>query len=348
MVNKPNYKKAEHIAYELLSGYTKPTIPVDVFNIATGYENLRVKPYSWFAELHRISVEEVKAFARSDSGCCYYNVKTGTYLILYNDAVRSGGHIRWTLGHELGHYLLRHNEQCDEAIISRNTITKSQYQTYEKEANCFARSLLAPPNLIAVLGITQDSSIADVFDLSPPAAKNVISFLSESKAMGISYVRDCALTKNFSTVIKRFLNLKHCTICGSEYDKSFAFCPVCGKARSDNAGADYVIYPSIALRKDGRVQECPNCKNEEHIAGADFCMICGDPVVNRCTRALAEGDVPYEYRECSRIEPLPGNARFCPYCGSKTVFFETGLLKAWDHKEPEFTELSDDDGDLPF
>lgn len=334
----PNYKKCESLAYKILSTFPFPSIPIDVSRIASYFSNLRIKSYSWFAAINGITVKDVIDFAQSESGCCYYNVNQDIYLILYNDTIPSAGHIRWTLGHEFGHFLLKHNELAEEAVISRNSLTHNQYKIYEKEANCFARSLLSPPSLIALLDISYFAELAEVFGLSPSAAQNILSFVSGSKTMGISYIKDCGLTQNFKTVVNRFLQLKHCLTCGNEYDKSYAYCPICGDQGHDNAGADCMIYQGVLLREDGHVMECPTCNNEEHLAGADFCMICGKPAVNQCTSALAE-NVPSEYYQCPHDEPLPANARYCPYCGSTTTFLKERVLPPWDEA---------DDSPFPF
>lgn len=90
-----------------------------------------------------------------------------------------------------------------------------------------------------------------------------------------------------------------------------------------------MAWLGVALNENMRVKVCPVCKNEEHVSDAEFCMICGKPVINQCTFAL-QVDVPIEYHQCTHLEPLPGNARYCPYCGSESTFLENGLLSPWD------------------
>lgn len=351
-VKNPDYHKAEHLAYKILSNFPYPTIPINVFAIASFYKNLRIKSYSWFAQLNRISISEVIDFAQSESGCCYYNVAQKTYLILYNDTITSTGHIRWTLGHEFGHFLLKHNEYSKDAIISRNSMLNSQYETYEKEANCFARSLLAPPNLISALNLRDYNDIADVFNLSPTAALNILSFISNSNLMGIYYLKKCELTQNFTSVIWRFSNLKCCSICGHEYSRKYTYCPICRSTAYKYAGDEYMIYQGVLLDENKKAQLCPVCKNEEHLSGAIHCMICGKSIVNHCTFAISE-NVPDYIEQCNHVEPLPGNARYCPYCGSETTFLREGLLLKWDQDPQEsaslfLSKLADDDGNLPF
>ena len=74
-------------------------------------------------------------------------------------------------------------------------------------------------------------------------------------------------------------------------------------------------------------------------------MICGKPIVNRCTYALSE-EVSNGYEPCQHTEPLPGNARYCPYCGNRTTFFADKVLSEWN--APDFADIADDNGELPF
>ena len=100
-----------------------------------------------------------------------------------------------------------------------------------------------------------------------------------------------------------------------------------------------MIYPAIQLREDGRVVECLHCKNEE-IETGDFCKICGKVIINRCAQSF-QGPC-----EESGGKPLPGNARFCPYCGSNTTFFNDKLLVPWNKIGLHSEILTDDE--LPF
>ena len=71
-------------------------------------------------------------------------------------------------------------------------------------------------------------------------------------------------------------------------------------------------YPGIDLDAYGRTKVCPVCGSDELLAG-QYCHICGTLVVNACTGNC----------ERSRKTALPGNARYCPYCGSQTTFSAT-------------------------
>ncbi len=72
--------------------------------------------------------------------------KKGEWGIFYNDAINSKGRQNYTLGHELGHYLL-HRHKSPEGIqcTSRDMLDwKSEYAQMEAQANTFSSFLLMP------------------------------------------------------------------------------------------------------------------------------------------------------------------------------------------------------------
>ena len=84
-----------------------------------------------------------------------------------------------------------------------------------------------------------------------------------------------------------------------------------------------MIYNThLKMDDDGRLLECPRCKNEEFSKGAKFCRICGLPLFNRCTDD-----------SCEAVNPA--NARFCEFCGEATLFNVWHLLRPYDEEDPE-------------
>ena len=103
-----------------------------------------------------------------------------------------------------------------------------------------------------------------------------------------------------------------------------------------------MIYTeNIQVDAQGRFLECPVCKNTQFPEGALYCIICGMSRINLC---LPEDDSAPQHEN-------PVNARFCEYCGAKTLFFQHKLLLPWEMvpKEAKKEAASQDDNEeLPF
>lgn len=63
---------------------------------------------------------------------------------------------------------------------------------------------------------------------------------------------------------------------------------------------------------------CPNCGFSDHLSEVSFCQNCGNELHNYCSNSDCELNSVYEPEYSS----LPCNAKYCPYCGSKTTFFD--------------------------
>lgn len=71
---------------------------------------------------------------------------SGEWGILYNSAITSSGRINFTLGHELGHYLLHRHLSGDPIFCAKSAMWEwdSAYGQMEAQANEFASFLLMP------------------------------------------------------------------------------------------------------------------------------------------------------------------------------------------------------------
>lgn len=116
-----------------------PRFPIDVAAIARDYSR-NVFPGEPITLVHG---EPLKKF----EGALVPNrhVK-GEWGILFNSAIRSKGRINFTLGHELGHYLLHRHRSGGPIYCSRRDMWgwDSEYGAMEAEANRFASLLLMP------------------------------------------------------------------------------------------------------------------------------------------------------------------------------------------------------------
>lgn len=334
MIYKPNYIKAEKKAYELLKLNGINKLPIKVKKLAKKFPNLKIKTYTWYANKWGLTIEDVCKLADSDEGCCWYIESQGQYMILYNDTVENSGRKRWTIAHELGHYMLKHNEITGKAIFSRSSLSDKEYDMFEKEANCFARSLLAPLPVISNLGKITIFDVANICEISMEAANNVIKFLNKGKEMGVYYsVRPI---KMFSDYIYKMKNKHYCQNCKTETicEGEINFCPICKNSKLlksfHSVGADNIVKYSgyIVDTITGRPVTCPRCENEE-IQQGDFCKICGVEVINKCTnKHVWNGEVEWE---CGEV--ADGSARFCIKCGHETTYFSKGLLDSWEKEK---------------
>lgn len=341
MISKtPNYRKAEQAAFQLLKINNVQELPVKVKKLSKRFSNLRIKSYSWFAKKRNMTLEEVCEFANSDEGCCWYEKSTNKYVILYNDTVENVGRIRWTIAHELGHFMLKHNEISNKSVYARNSLTEEEYEVFEKEANCFARNLLAPAPIVYQLRPINPHIISDVFHISYEAANNVYAFLNNGLRRGISYSKNHVILRTFERFIFKYKYAKTCNTCSYHFvEKDTQYCPICGEQSFIKGEADNMIYSKIKLNEDNRAVQCPNCTNERIVG--DYCQVCGKYLVNKCT-GYSFDDISSQFPEtwheanggCG--EKLDGDARFCPKCGSTSTFLEARLLQQWaEEKFPD-------------
>ena len=157
----PDYYRATNMAYYVLKRFSIDSLPVDLNKITCKIKNLKIKTYSWYANLTNLTIDDIiQDF--DEMGCINYYHGTNLYLILYNEN-KSTETIRFTIAHELGHYFLKHyvhNKKND------------------KEANCFARNLLSPvPALDLICEETKYLDLENIFSISSSAAKVRLNML---------------------------------------------------------------------------------------------------------------------------------------------------------------------------
>ena len=83
-----------------------------------------------------------------------------------------------------------------------------------------------------------------------------------------------------------------------------------------------MIYnTSLVVDSNDKLITCPVCQNTEFDPAGFYCKICGKPRANFCADESS-------HENCGRLNKA--NSRYCEYCGSKTVFFNAGLLTPWE------------------
>lgn len=170
--NEPNWDLAQNAAYKIANEFAKSggdhevRLPIDPIEIIASSENIALQTYSEAAEKNNMTIAEIAKYVGSDDGVSFEKYYRGKrrFVIMYNDTVYSHNRKRFTIAHELGHCLLGHN-------LNR------RYDVQEKEANYFAKRLLAPLPLVdKILGfpiVTADERVEDissVFEVSQEVA----------------------------------------------------------------------------------------------------------------------------------------------------------------------------------
>ena len=338
------YRTAFDLSQVLADTIKVSKYPIDIFEV---FKHKKGPPIlvssfsdykSWANSAGRKCQDEVK------DAKCYFDPGTGVYIIVYNEK-KSKKRIRFSLAHELAHIVLDHlNDERTE--IDRGGLDDITYYAMEGAANTFAGNFLAPPILIheRLSGSHFDIyDIARFFDLSNESVRD---YRKRDYQYWLSMPhRQCE--KRILERCKSKMFPHFCYNCSSvSYGKGFMFCPICGdQSLSNYESEDFAMakYSGIDTDESKRALECPVCHNTELIDNGTFCMICGSSIVNTC----GEEFPPNRTAFCGTS--LPGNARFCPFCGSPTTFFNKGFLDAWDYEPPnDNVQKYVDDGELPF
>lgn len=263
---------------------------------------------------------------------------TSLNIIFYNDKEPVAGRINWTLAHELGHILLQHHDIMTPIFLQRRSSKQinTQYDILEKEADWFARTLLCHPYILDQNGVRTWDEIMTVCNISYTAAIN-----RERDIKTKHYIINTPWDENILLQIDKII--RHCVKCNCTlYDARYIYCPICGNKNTLRWGNGIMDYKEYETTVEGFLETCIRCGNKKIIG--NYCQICGAPVRNYCTNYYLVDD---NYQTCYHSEPLPGNARFCPDCGSKSLFFHHNILNAWDIEYNQFMENEALEANIP-
>jgi len=135
-------KAAHHLTHILdalaaAGGYAR--FPVDVKELALGCAPL----FQWSDPITEVQPANIRGF----EGALFATNERKSWLLLYNDALRSMGRVRFTQAHELAHYILhrsaRDSFECTEADMLN---WSADDPDLEAQADVFASYLLMPLN----------------------------------------------------------------------------------------------------------------------------------------------------------------------------------------------------------
>lgn len=338
-MNKAEIKAA---VLKTLQACGKPLkLPVPIKKIAkNAFPNVRLVPYSVFMKRRGITYAEMLSFTGTADACTDYDAGQDLYIIHYNDVDKSrisSNRYRWNIAHELGHVALEHHKKHRESRLFRNEISDELYAVIEAEANMFAAYILVPHIVISCVTDKRHVDIKKLCQVSGAASnrrqEDIQAWGRRNRAepydlelLGFfsHYVEKNAYSKSAREWLDRH---RACPRCSASAEHRFiSFCQICGETYKGHykLPEDMMQYSRIDLDELDRALECPVCHNTELASGGTFCVICGNSLVNFCS----ESENPFG-SSCANIDPLPGHARFCPYCGSESTFLKRGLLSKW-------------------
>lgn len=151
------------------------SFPINPQDIIKHISNCRYMSYQQFMKLNDCTLDDVIQICESKSGCTHYDKSTNRYLVLCNESFdnnNNSGRQRWTCSHEIGHIVCKHHTLSAYSKLSENGLLKVDNEIFEKEADYFAATILAPFPLFKVLNINTPEQVQETFGLSHEAATN--------------------------------------------------------------------------------------------------------------------------------------------------------------------------------
>lgn len=355
-----DYAKAQDAAYQTVIDSGLTTLPIKLNKIIDHYPDLRIQKYSTWANKRGITHREACKLLNSDEGALW--VSNSKSLILYNEKRSSKGRIRFTIAHELGHYILKHNQASERTLISRYALNGDEYDKFEREANYFAKRLLAPIPLVDLYtqhwNVIKANLVRDLFDVSGELSRRIIEDIKKRFHNTKGVIGEVhSIQWPFRNFVSHQANKVFCQNCSNMSTNSSAnYCNICGSDRLIECNAhnycDFkrtekaiMRYKKIAVNDYGRANVCPKCDNEEIEDYEDVCMICGTYVRNICSGIHAEFDSTQGQMTPDDIDGceinLKGNARYCTQCGAMSTFYYYDILRHWgeEHKAAQEDKL---------
>lgn len=333
----PRLNWTRALARSVLVANKVDSFPIDVRALIKTIDGTCIKKYSTRASRENITIQQYSAAYGTEEGFTLYSPHSNRYTVVYNDTCKSIGRVRWTLAHELGHMVLNHHKDFDQTRLTRNGLTNDEYQVLDKEADAFAAELLAPTILAAISGWTSITDLMRHNGLSKQAASNRSKSLNNIiPAIKCYFTYEEKLMQQFY----KHIYINYCPECKTFFvSKQAKYCPICGSHNIMwKEGKENVMkYPGIEVDKNSKAIVCPRCQNEEIEHDGNYCKICGEHLINFCEGYVNEFGYATE-QGCQHI--LPGNARFCPYCGKPSHFFNAGFLISYKDMQAQQSNWS--------
>lgn len=224
----PDFKAACEKANEILVCSNSITsFPFSMAKVIEDFTEIEMRPFSSIFG-HELSPEQITG---SKDGALFTD-GNGNYLMYYNE-VMPQTRLRFTSGHETGHYMLNH----DMELVTNYRQTNDKrfeplYKKYEAESNMFAAELLMPEPIIIELFkrgcVITEKFLENTFKVSKEAAEiriknikkiyNWDSFRKYRTEYGLSY--DDIIRQKFKLFIDSVAPRKYSYI--EEYEREEA------------------------------------------------------------------------------------------------------------------------------
>lgn len=179
---KPDFKKAYATANDiLLMSRTIMNLPTDIHGHIKSETDIKLCTYETANRKYGL---DVSFFGSEDA---VITEKEGKYILFYRKTINQH-RMRWSIGHESGHYYLGHN-------LDFKSLSEEQYRVQEIEADFFVAQVLMPDQIIWELvkrGETPNrEKLIRWFDVSDRAAEKRMETLNRQ-----SEYRDYYLNKD--------------------------------------------------------------------------------------------------------------------------------------------------------
>lgn len=165
------YQQARNAAWETLLACGIQSLPVNILEVAHHF-GIHIAAYSRCALMQLMNPDAV-------SGDGFLAHVDGIPFVFVNDRKDNRARRRFTLGHEVGHFYLKHPV---DVIHTRNNEVDSKTDVREMQANVFSRDLLMPAGVLAAIGATTPEQVMQLCDISRTSA--------EIRAQRLSILRD--------------------------------------------------------------------------------------------------------------------------------------------------------------
>ena len=151
-----DYDQIEMLAIDIYLDYDIHSFPVSATEICKKL-GITLLPYSKYDD------EDAAILLLKSKDACFFPATTNYgNLIVYNDSIKSKGRQRFSIFHDLKHYV-------------NNDIEERDYD--EDMANHFSRYFMCPTPYLIAKKITQCDLIASTFLVSPDTASNITTSL---------------------------------------------------------------------------------------------------------------------------------------------------------------------------